>query len=58
MKIHTMPTKELLEDFLKGMSSKVTVIFDINKGEFVRVAQRNHSKLERPLPSTHNQVTT
>lgn len=46
--INKMPNKKLLEDFLKGMSGgNVTVFFDRVKGEFIRAAKRNHTKLER-----------
>lgn len=36
LKIKKMPSKKLLEEFLKGMHGEVTVLFDRNKGEFVR----------------------
>lgn len=34
--ITVMPDKETLEDFLRGSSSHPTVIFDIEKGVFIR----------------------
>lgn len=37
LKIKKMPSKKLLEKFLSGMTGKVTVIFDRNKGEFVKI---------------------
>lgn len=32
--IKKMPTQEVLEQFLKGMSGNVTVVFNKDKGEF------------------------
>lgn len=36
-KIKKMPSKEMLEEFLAGLTGQVTVVFDKNKGEFVKV---------------------
>lgn len=37
MKIKKMPTKKLLEEFLQSMNGSPSVIFDYEKGEFIRV---------------------
>jgi hypothetical protein len=37
-RIAQMPSKELLEEFLRGMSGPVTVVFDTSKGAFERIA--------------------
>lgn len=34
IKLTEMPSKELLEEFLNGLISKVTVIFNIETGKF------------------------
>lgn len=57
MKINKMPTKEMLEAYLEGSRKQPVVVFDIEKGEFVYVAKRNHSKLEGSVSSTNNQIT-
>ena len=38
IKIKRMPTKKMLEDFVKGSSEGVRVYFDVEKGIFKRIS--------------------
>ena len=52
--VREMPSKELLEDFLRGLSGPVSVQFDAERGVFVRVRPR--SAPERPVWSDQDQL--
>lgn len=38
--INEMPSQELLQEYLRGLFSKTTVIFDLDEGVFRKVANR------------------
>lgn len=40
VEIREMPSQELLQEYLQGMFSKVTVIFNVDEGVFQRVGER------------------
>jgi hypothetical protein len=44
-----MPSKELLEEFLRGMGGPVTVVFDTRAGAFVRVRRTREVVADRVL---------
>lgn len=52
--ITQMPDRETLEDFLRGSSSHPSVIFDLEKGIFVRT--RPHSQIDLTIESSPQSV--
>ena len=52
--ISKMPSQELLEDFLRGLHGNPQVIFNIEKGEFIRVVERDNSQLERSISNKND----
>ena len=46
--IKEMPKKELLEDFIKGMSGKPTVVFNSDSGKFERTRPKPESDKIKP----------
>ena len=50
-RIVKMPSQELLEDFLRGMSGRITVVFDTRTGAFERIADRRFAAGDQPRAS-------